>query len=84
MNKNELKKTLYKEKPQAILLYIKGKAVWYEAKVGEISVLFSVPLDDVGDAEFLPIMQAQLLIRYLNYEEETKEKTDSELPSKKV
>lgn len=75
MNKNELKKTLYREKPQARLLYIKGKAVWYEAIVGGQIVLFSIPLDDVGDADFLPIMQAQLLIRYLIYEE--KEKTDS-------
>lgn len=70
MNKNEIKISLYKEKPQAKLLYIKSRVVWYEATVGGQVVLFSVPFDDVGDADFLPIMPAQLLIRWINNEKE--------------
>lgn len=71
--KNEIKKFLYKNNPTAILDYIKKGVLVYRARVSKETeddievneVVFSVPVDDLGDAEFLPVMDSKLLIRWL-------------------
>lgn len=67
MDINELKKVLYKEKPVAQLLSIKKGFINYDAEIefGAAPVFFRIPIADIGDAEFLPEMPSQSLIRYL-------------------
>lgn len=71
MEKNEIKKRLYKEKPAAHLEYIRKGMVHYvtlldsENGIDSEPVRFEVPVEDMGDADFFPSMNAHLLIRYL-------------------
>ena len=73
MEKNEIKKALYKQKPKAKFFKIKKGIVIYLSTitVGEplkesMNVYFEIDnLKDMGDADLLPEMDAQLLIRYL-------------------
>lgn len=67
MTTNEIKRAIYKEKPEAILLYIKKNGIHYEAEIdfGPHPIVFRVPLYDLGDAEWKNRMPSQLLIRYL-------------------
>lgn len=73
MEKNEIKKELYKQKPTAKLLAIKNGVVSYDAVIRitekpiieSKTVFFEVPVSDMGDAEFTPKMEAKLLIRWL-------------------
>lgn len=73
MEINEIKKELYKQKPEASLLYIRKGVAYYEAILrikGHVltkakRVFFEVPVSDMGDADLLPQMDAKLLIRYL-------------------
>lgn len=65
MTPTEIKKLLYKEKPLAQFSYAKKGYLIYQVSLkGEI-IYFQIPFDDIGDAEFTPEMQSQLLIRYL-------------------
>jgi hypothetical protein len=71
---NDIKKLLYREKPKANLSYIRKGVAHYEAVVtGEsigsariTTIRFEVKVDDMGDADFLPTMDAQLLVRYIS------------------
>jgi hypothetical protein len=73
MNNTEIKKELYKQKPIAKMLYIRSGVAYYDAviRIEEESVIknktvfFMVPVEDMGDADFTPEMDAKLLIRYL-------------------
>lgn len=78
MEINEIKKSLYREKPVANIEQIKKDGIFYSCKfnvvvetlesrkrVVNMDVFFCVPLDDIGEAIFLNEMPAQLLIRYL-------------------
>ena len=65
MEINDIKKYLYKVKPMAKLLYIRKGSAYYEAPGPEKEFLFKVPVEDMGDADYLPEMPAQQLIRYL-------------------
>lgn len=73
METNEIKKELYKQKPEANLLYIRKGIAHYDARIRTFDetivktkmVFFEVPVSDMGDADLLPIMDAKLLIRYL-------------------
>ena len=71
MEKNEIKKELYKQKPMATLNFIRKGAAHYSTVlnndngIDSISVNFEVPIDDMGDADFFSHMDAKLLIRYL-------------------
>lgn len=65
MEKNELKKVLYREKPLANLTYVRKGVIYYECVVNDIHILFEVPVNDIGDADFFPTMRAQHLIRWL-------------------
>ncbi len=72
MEKNEIKKALYKQKPKARLLFIRKGSAFYTARVkdGEteessITIYFEVPVSDMGDAEFYDEMDAKLLNRWI-------------------
>ena len=61
----EIKKALYRQKPQADLLYIRNEKAFYESKLSEQKIFFEIPVSDMGDADFLPKMDAKLLIRWI-------------------
>jgi hypothetical protein len=73
MEKNEIKKELYRQKPEAELLYIRKGIAHYDTKIRIKeepiiqfkTLFFEVPVSDMGDADLLPKMDAKLLIRYL-------------------
>lgn len=66
MTKIEIKKALYKQKPEAKLLFIRSSKAYYEASVDDgFVVYFEVPIDDMGDADFFPVMDAKLLNRWI-------------------
>lgn len=65
MNKGEIKKALYKEKPEAHWVASDGHAKHYTAKTSLGEVAFEVPFDDMGTATFNDVMPAQLLVRWL-------------------
>lgn len=71
MEKNEIKKALYKQNPEAKFLYAKKGNLYYGTQipaldgVGFSGILFTIPFSDLGDAEFLPEMDAKLLIRWI-------------------
>ena len=73
MEKNEIKKALYKQKPEAKLLFIRQGHVYYSTWINvndenDRRVVFKIPVEDMGDADFLPEMDGKLLIRWI-YEE---------------
>jgi hypothetical protein len=71
MERNEIKKEIYKKNPTAKLMYIrKGIAkyisdLYYIEDAGINNIYFDIPVEDMRDADFLPEMQAKLLIRWL-------------------
>lgn len=70
MEKNEIKKELYKQKPIAEFQYIrKGKAYYNttveDAVLGRVFVKFEIPVEDMGDADFGIEMEAKLLQRWI-------------------
>ena len=76
MELNEIKKTIYKEKPSAEIIHVKKDGILYDCQIdGDqtneagrllyMRVYFLVPLTDLGEAPFLRYMPAQLLIRYI-------------------
>lgn len=71
MNKDEIKKEFYKKNIIANFFGInKGLAI-YKSYVGSSldsppeMIVFQVPVSDMGDAWFLPTMEAKHLIRYM-------------------
>jgi len=79
MTKNDIKKALYKEKPQAYFQYIRKGIAYYKTKCSLGEVLFEIPVDDMGDADFRDKEDAQLLNRWLMFHEEVNPKEVSEL-----
>lgn len=66
MEKNEIKKALYIQKPIASFMKIKNGFAYYTANIIEDDALiFKIPVVDMGDAEFIFMMDAKLLIRWL-------------------
>jgi len=70
MEKNEIKKALYRQKPNAVLNRIYQNIMYYNAVIDVDSdnarnLYFEVPVDDIGDATFEVLMDAKLLIRWL-------------------
>jgi len=73
MDKNEVKKRLYKENPGAILLEVRADGMLYQALfkgddgLPDINqkVKFLVPLGEIGEVVWNRIMDAKLLIRWL-------------------
>ena len=81
MTLTEIKKELYKQKPMANLLYIRKGIAYYETYLTtmrypdnihaepymeSIRVIFEIPVNDMGDADFTPTMDAKLLNRWLS------------------
>ena len=67
MEKNEIKKKLYKEKPLAIFLSAKKGYLNYSSTFKDSSIVnFRIPFEDIGDGIFDFQMDAKLLIRWIN------------------
>lgn len=66
MTLTEIKKELYKQKPDAHLRYIRKGIAYYYSDLNEKRVNFEVPVSDMGDADFGPTMEGKLLIRWLS------------------
>jgi hypothetical protein len=66
MEKNEIKKALYKEKPTAVKLS-EFEGHWlYKTVLGNgETIQFSVPITEMGENEFEDQLPAQLLIRWI-------------------
>jgi len=75
MNKTEIKKALYKQKPIAEFNCIIGTTLYYKTKVlfedKNITIDFAIPVDEIGDAVFHKEMDGKLLNRYIVVKEET-------------
>lgn len=69
MEKNEIKKALYKENKKARLVGISKDGLSYYTEVSSSpypeSVGFQIPLKEIGDAKFYSEMEAKHLIRWL-------------------
>ena len=65
MEKNEIKKLLYRENPVAKLKHVRKGMIYYEAKTNDVTIDFEVPVTDIGDATFYNEMDSKLLIRYI-------------------
>jgi hypothetical protein len=74
MEKNEIKKALYKQNPIAKLDYIrKGNAYYYtyvnkhfdDGTFESHDVRFEIPINDMGDADFGAEMESKLLQRWI-------------------
>jgi len=69
MTTNEIKKMVYKQKPKAYLEFIRiGMAYYYTSSLGT-KISFQIPISDMGSTDFLPEMEAKLLLRWLVNEE---------------
>jgi hypothetical protein len=66
MERNDIKKQLYREKPIAnYVMSTDNGLVLYRTKVGNVSVLFKIPYkESVGFEKEMP---AQLLIRWMEW-----------------
>lgn len=63
MEKNEIKKELYKQKPMAVRTNYRGEYVHYVAQLDDASVIqFEIPNQEATFGNEVP---AQLLIRWL-------------------
>lgn len=65
MTNTEIKKNLYREKPNAHFKYIRKGIAYYYADLSEQRVYFEIPVNDMGDADFTSEMDAKLLGRWL-------------------
>jgi hypothetical protein len=69
MEKNEIKKALYKQNPEANFQLIRKGVAYYAGMVDiegyEHEIRFEIPVSDMGDSDFIPLMPAKLLIRWI-------------------
>lgn len=65
MNNTEIKKELYKQKPDAHMRYVRKSVAYYYADLTQQRVEFEIPINDMGEADFAPKMDAKLLGRWL-------------------
>ena len=70
MTNTEIKKALYKQKPQAKFDKIRIGIAYYSTMILDDNnepfyVKFEVPVNDMGEADYLPEMDAKLLNRYI-------------------
>ena len=67
MDINEIKKALYREKPNAFLNSPETDEIWkYRAWLADGTLInFEVPISDMGENKFEELESAQLLIRWL-------------------
>lgn len=65
MERNEVVKMVYKNKPTATLMYIRKGKAFYKASIEQNDILFEVPVDDMGEADFTNEMESQFLLRWV-------------------
>jgi hypothetical protein len=65
MNVTEIKKEMYKQKPEARIQYIRKGFAYYYSDLENDRVYFKIPISDMGDADFLPSMDGKHLLRWL-------------------
>lgn len=66
MDKNEVKKILYKENPTAVLQYISNGSIYYQTKIKEgVWAYHKIPAEDTINGHFDIEMESKLLIRWL-------------------
>jgi len=74
MELNEIKKLLYKTKPDAELINIRSGIAYYQTHMSikkddgheyNETIRHEVPISDMGTADFYPVMPARLLIRWI-------------------
>lgn len=65
MEKNEIKKALYKENSKAFLYNVRKDGIMYTTGFGENTITFLIPLNEIGDVKWEREMEAKLLIRYI-------------------
>ena len=69
METTVIKKELYKQKPIAKLKFIRLGVAYYSASIEHesktVDIEFQVPVTDMGDTDFTPLMDAKLLNRYI-------------------
>lgn len=73
MEKNEIKKALYKQNSVASLKMIRKGVAYYTASIEDNSkeipetrdISFEIPVEDMGDADFFTLMEGKLLIRWI-------------------
>lgn len=66
MEKNEIKKELYRQNPIAHFEYIRKGIAHYITTLSENQIRFEIPISDMGDADFHQTMSAKLLIRWIS------------------
>ncbi len=71
MEKNEIKKALYKQNPKATFKFIRKGVAYYltiiESENYEpVEIRFEVPVLDMGDADFEYSMDSKYLIRWIS------------------
>ncbi len=65
MKTEEIKKELYKQKPTAHFGFIRKGIAQYRAQITQQLVYFEIPVYDMGEADFMPEMDAKLLNRWI-------------------
>jgi hypothetical protein len=70
MEKNEVKKALYKQNPKAEFKFIRKGVAYYltiiESESYEpVQIRFEIPVSDMGDADFEIYMESKYLIRWI-------------------
>lgn len=65
MEKNEIKKLLYRENPIAVFNYIRKGNAYYQTKTIDVIIDFVIPVSDMGEANFLNEMDSKSLIRWI-------------------
>ena len=70
MEKNEIKKALYKQKPMAQFTMIRKEVAYYQTTIvnddeSSTRINFEIPVGDMGDADYYQEMDAKLLNRYI-------------------
>lgn len=65
MELNEVKKSLLKQKPEAIFTHIRKGYAYYYADLIEERIHFEIPVSDMGDADFKYTMDAKQLLRWI-------------------
>jgi hypothetical protein len=75
MEKNDIKKALYKQNPIASFKMIRKGVAYYTTSIKDDSeeimrrVSFEIPVEDMGDADFLLTMDGKLLNRWIVFSE---------------
>ena len=79
MKLNDIKKALYKQNPMADFWRIRKGVADYKTIINcdeqeipkQKEVIFNIPVEDMGDADFLCEMESKYLIRWITIKEET-------------